>query len=92
MRSDRGKEDAMAEPVIAQIGPYEVAVEAGKKYLWCRCGHSAKQPFCDNAHKGTGMTPLLFTAQATETVYLCGCKRTTDAPYCSGAHETLSRS
>ena len=79
----------MEQPVIAQKGPYEVPVEAGKKYLWCSCGLGKKQPFCDASHKGTGMTPVVFTAQATETVYLCGCKRTGDAPFCDGTHSKL---
>ena len=48
----------MAEPVIAQKGPYEVELEAGKSYLWCACGHSATQPFCDGSHAGTGITPV----------------------------------
>ena len=30
----------MAEPTIAQIGPYEVELEAGKIYKWCACGRS----------------------------------------------------
>ena len=79
----------MEEPVIAQKGPYEVEVEAGRKYLWCRCGKSASQPFCDNAHKGGSLKPVLFTAEKTETVYLCGCKRTKDQPFCDGSHTDL---
>lgn len=79
----------MEDPVVAQKGPFSVDVEAGKKYLWCSCGRSASQPFCDKAHKGTGLTPVVFTAEATETVYLCGCKRTGTKPFCDGTHSTL---
>ncbi|MCB1617759.1 MAG: CDGSH iron-sulfur domain-containing protein, partial [Pseudomonadales bacterium] len=58
----------MSEAVIAQKAPYGVAVEAGKTYYWCSCGKSAKQPFCDGSHKGTGFAPTGFTADKTDTV------------------------
>ena len=79
----------MEDPVIAQKAPYATDVTAGQKYAWCRCGRSAEQPFCDGAHKGTGLTPLVFTAEKTETVYLCGCKQTQDPPFCDGSHSDL---
>ncbi|MBE0531224.1 MAG: CDGSH iron-sulfur domain-containing protein [Rhodospirillales bacterium] len=79
----------MEPSIVAQKGPYAVDVEAGKKYAWCRCGRSAGQPYCDGSHKGTGLTPTVFTAKQSETVYLCGCKRTGDAPFCDGTHSTL---
>lgn len=79
----------MADAIVAQKGPYEVEVEAGKTYFWCACGRSAGQPFCDGSHKGTGLTPHRFEATATGTVFLCGCKQTGDRPFCDGTHETL---
>jgi CDGSH-type Zn-finger protein len=76
-------------PVIAQRGPYEVELEGGKTYLWCACGRSQTQPFCDGSHAGTGLTPVRFEATSTGTVFLCGCKQTGDRPFCDGTHDTL---
>ena len=79
----------MAEPTIAQRGPYAVNLEAGKTYAWCACGKSANQPFCDGTHRGSEFTPVKFQAKQTETVYLCGCKHTGDRPFCDGTHSGL---
>ena len=79
----------MPEPVIAQKAPLSADVEAGKSYFWCACGRRANQPFCDGSHKGTGLTPLEFTADETGEAYLCQCKATGDAPYCDGSHAKL---
>ncbi len=76
----------MTEPVRASNTPYAVDVEAGKSYWWCSCGKSAKQPFCDGAHKDTGMTPVKYEATETRKVFFCGCKATAKAPMCDGAH------
>lgn len=77
------------KPIVAQPGPYEVELQAGKRYFFCRCGRSSNQPFCDGAHKGTGLEPLAFVAEASEPTHLCGCKQTGNAPFCDGTHETL---
>ncbi|MCC6706040.1 MAG: CDGSH iron-sulfur domain-containing protein [Gammaproteobacteria bacterium] len=76
----------MTEPVRASNTPYAVDVEAGKSYWWCACGKSAKQPFCDGAHKDTGITPLKYDATETKKVYFCGCKATAKQPMCDGSH------
>ncbi len=76
-------------PVIAQKEPYRLEVEAGKSYWWCACGKSAKQPFCDGSHKGTGFSPVEFKPEAAGTVSFCGCKRSAKAPRCDGTHRTL---
>jgi CDGSH-type Zn-finger protein len=77
------------DPVCAQLGPYQVELEEGRAYLWCTCGRSGRQPFCDGAHKGTSFMPFRFVADSTGTVNLCGCKATDDQPYCDGAHNML---
>ena len=79
----------MPEPVIAQKLPILVQLEEGKTYLWCACGRSADQPFCDGSHKGTGFTPVEFTATRNGRARFCGCKLTERAPICDGAHNRL---
>ncbi|XP_068178157.1 CDGSH iron-sulfur domain-containing protein 3, mitochondrial-like isoform X3 [Antennarius striatus] len=68
--------------------PYRVKVAAGKRYSWCACGHSKKQPFCDGAHKtkAPGISPLRFTPDSSRMVMLCACKETKNAPFCDGSH------
>ena len=43
----------MDKPKVADTCPKEVELEAGKKYAYCTCGLSEKQPFCDGSHSGT---------------------------------------
>ena len=77
------------EPKVAQKGPYQVQLEAGKNYFWCSCGQSQKQPFCDGSHKTTSFQPQKFVVDSTATYNLCGCKASDDMPYCDGSHNML---
>tara|TARA_R110001592_G_scaffold344608_1_gene635890 strand:- start:134 stop:403 length:270 start_codon:yes stop_codon:yes gene_type:complete len=79
----------VSEPDVPQKSPYAVEVEAGKKYFWCACGKSAKQPFCDGSHNGTEFEPVRYEAEASKTVYFCGCKQTAKQPLCDGSHNKL---
>jgi len=80
----------MSTPVIARPNPYLVTVRAGRTYLWCSCGRSSKQPFCDGSHEGTGFSPVKFVAGPEDRELLfCGCKRTGDKPFCDGTHTNL---
>jgi CDGSH-type Zn-finger protein len=83
----------MTEPHLAQRGPYLMDLPAGD-YLWCACGRSQRQPFCDGSHQGTPFSPVKFTIQprsGLETVWLCGCKRSKRMPFCDGTHNALPR-
>ncbi|XP_047434523.1 CDGSH iron-sulfur domain-containing protein 3, mitochondrial-like isoform X1 [Mugil cephalus] len=77
------------EPVIPSKKPFKVDVVGGKRYSWCSCGHSKKQPFCDGSHKtrAPGLSPLRFVPEKDSTVFLCGCKYTNSPPYCDGTHK-----
>lgn len=79
----------MSDPIIAQRAPYAVDLKAGEKYFFCACGHSRTQPWCDGAHKGTGLKPHIFTAETDGEAYLCGCKATKTMPFCDGSHNDL---
>ncbi|WP_166266886.1 CDGSH iron-sulfur domain-containing protein [Marinobacter caseinilyticus] len=76
---------------IARSTPYAVLVEPGKPYLWCACGRSQSQPFCDGSHKGSGFTPVKFTADKEEWVWFCGCKQTGHPPRCDGSHKLIGQ-
>ena len=79
----------MPDVVVAQKSPYAIQAEAGRKYWWCACGRSSKQPICDGSHKDTGLSPLPFVAPQSETLWLCGCKHTGHPPFCDGTHKSL---
>ena len=76
-------------PTIAAKHPANVDLEAGKDYVWCRCGRSRTQPFCDGSHAGTDMSPLKFTAERDGSAVLCQCKASANAPFCDGSHTRL---
>ena len=79
----------MAEPVIAQKGPYEKIIKAGERFAWCACGLSKQQPVCDGSHKVTDLRPIAKVAEKDETIWLCGCKQSGNKPYCDGTHNSL---
>lgn len=79
----------MSEPQIASRTPFPVKVEAGQEYWWCACGRSRNQPFCDGSHKGTGFSPIAYTAKKDGTLFFCGCKHSGKKPLCDGTHGKL---
>jgi CDGSH-type Zn-finger protein/quercetin dioxygenase-like cupin family protein len=80
----------MPEAVVASRKPFLVELKAGRRYAWCACGRSKRQPFCDGSHAGTGFEPVSFIADADREAVLCGCKRTGRAPFCDGTHNSLA--
>lgn len=79
----------MAEPVVAARTPIAVDLLAGRSILYCTCGRSERQPFCDGAHKGTGMQPHSYTPDTSGKVWLCRCKQTANPPLCDGSHRRV---
>jgi len=72
-------------PKVAAKSPAVLDLEPGT-YYWCSCGLSAKQPFCDGAHKVTSMTPMKVEILERGPKAFCQCKQTKNAPFCDGAH------
>ena len=81
----------MSKGNIAGRGPIPAEVEAGKTYLWCACGLSKNQPFCDSSHQGSAFSPVRFTAAESKRVFFCVCKQTGNPPFCDSTHSTLKR-
>ena len=69
--------------------PLEVQLKKGEKLLWCACGLSNNQPFCDGSHHGTKSKPVDFTAVRDGPVKLCNCKISKTAPFCDNSHLEL---
>ena len=81
----------MTQPKIADTRPVAVQLEAGKTYWFCSCGRSAKQPFCDGSHQGSGLEPMEFQVEAHGKYFLCQCKRSAKLPYCDGSHKRITQ-
>ncbi|TJY58369.1 CDGSH iron-sulfur domain-containing protein [Sinimarinibacterium sp. CAU 1509] len=81
--------DSRPCPIIARRSAYVLDLAPGR-YLWCACGRSNTQPFCDGSHDGSGMQPMAFeVTRRSGTQWLCGCKHTRHAPHCDGFHNRL---
>jgi CDGSH-type Zn-finger protein len=78
----------MDKPVIAKKAPFVLDNEPGN-YFWCACGKSAKQPFCDGSHKGTGFAPIKAVIEEKKKSAWCGCKHSKNSPFCDGTHSKL---
>ena len=77
----------MSGPKVAGDSPRAVEVKAGKAYMWCACGLSNKQPFCDGSHKKERkFKSLKYLATESKEVFFCGCKMTSHQPLCDGSH------
>ncbi len=69
-----------------RLEPSLVEVVKGEKYLYCQCGLSKNQPFCDSSHHGTKHKPLLYEAPKTGKMRFCNCKLTKNGPFCDDSH------
>ncbi|MGB0930474.1 MAG: sterol desaturase family protein, partial [Chitinophagales bacterium] len=65
----------------ATLEAITVELEEGT-HLWCQCGFSKNQPFCDGSHHGTKIKPVAFEMKQKRKVKLCNCKQTKTGPFC----------
>lgn len=84
-------EEACKYPAVAMYGPCTVSdLKQGDVRLWCACGLSKKQPWCDGSHKGTGIKPLRWKVSKEQRLFqICACKYTKDPPFCDATHTNL---
>lgn len=70
--------------------PFKYHCKEGRAYIWCSCGWSRTQPFCDGTHKNTRLKienrPLRFDCTETKDYWFCQCKQTKNRPFCDGSH------
>ncbi|KAF5395110.1 CDGSH iron-sulfur domain-containing protein 3 mitochondrial [Paragonimus heterotremus] len=84
-------------PAVAEYTPKRLNdLKPGTTYMWCVCGLSKTQPWCDGSHKPTQFKPLRWTVpsanseQSKPIVHaICQCKYTSKPPYCDGTHKLL---
>ena len=68
--------------------PTRIKLKPGN-YLWCSCGMSKNQPFCDGHHHGTKYNPKLFKVEKEREYKLCNCKVSKLNHICDNSHKSL---
>ena len=78
----------MEKPVIVQKRSLKLEMEPGT-YMWCACGRSNKQPYCDGSHKGTGFKPQKVVIEEKQVFPWCMCRYSEKGARCDGKHREL---
>jgi sterol desaturase/sphingolipid hydroxylase (fatty acid hydroxylase superfamily)/CDGSH-type Zn-finger protein len=68
------------EPAVLSLDP--------GAYLFCTCGYSKTQPFCDGSHQGTKFQPERLVITRAREYRLCQCKQAA-GPFCDNSHLSL---
>ncbi len=68
------------------LEPAQVELEPNVTYLFCQCGFSKNQPFCDGSHHGSKFKPKPFEVKRKTKARLCNCKHSKTNPFCDDSH------
>jgi len=76
--------------------PIKVKCKEGKIYMWCSCGHSKTQPFCDGHHRfrdklNVTLDPIPWKCRKTGYYWFCNCKKSKKKVFCDGSHLDLPK-
>lgn len=86
-----GKYRPASVPVNNGYYPYNSYLEKGKVYLFCTCGASAKNPWCDSYcnKMTTRLRPIYFNVTESGYYKMCNCKQSSNSPFCNGTHRAV---
>ena len=59
----------MELPKMCSKSPIAVDAIKDKRYAWCSCGLSDKQPFCNGAHRGFEFVPKTLMISGFLQIY-----------------------
>ena len=84
------RQDNTTSAKVYDLKPTKVKCVEGKLYMWCICGNSRIQPFCDGAHRrpqsNTKLVPVPWKCTQTGYYWFCNCKQSKNRPFCDGSH------
>lgn len=78
-----------SEPEIRGLKSLRLLMDAGK-YMYCACGKSKNNPFCDGSHReGTNIKPIPVEIKFKHEVKWCDCRKSKKLPFCDNSHREL---
>ncbi|MDA3905184.1 MAG: CDGSH iron-sulfur domain-containing protein [Bacteroidales bacterium] len=78
-----------SEPKIRGLKSLRLIMEPGK-YMYCACGRSNNNPFCDGSHiEETDIKPIPVTIKFKYEVRWCDCRKSKKLPFCDHSHREL---
>ena len=60
-----------------------------EKELFCTCGLSSKDPYCETSHEVTGFSTEIVILDEDKKVAWCGCRNASKVTFCDGSKKRL---